>query len=358
LLVLTDAGVSHLRRSAFPTLLRRHDLVVGNDAATLPASLSGTHQASGEPIEIRLAGRRSLDPEAVTRFSAVVFGAGDYRTPTEERPLPPRLLPGERLTFGSLEARVVAIGDHPRLVELEFTGTSGWIWAGLAHVGRPIQYAYVPEPLNVWDTWTRMAARPVAFEAPSAGFVIDWAMLRAIQARGAHFATITHAAGISSTGDPELDRCLPLDEPYEIPAATAALISNSRAAGGRIIAIGTTVVRALEAAATADSEVRPGAGMATGRIGPDSTLAIVDGIVSGMHEPGTSHYELLQAFADASALQQMTAEAESHGYRAHEYGDFMYVRRTPRRPAALRDTDLPRELRVVLEERLLARELG
>ena len=119
-------------------------------------------------------------------------------------------------------------------------------------------------------------------------------MIGSLRARGAAFATLTHAAGISSTGDAELDRLLPLDEPYDIPASTARLIEACRDRGGRVIAIGTTVVRALEHAARADGSVRPGAGTATQRIGPASPLRCVDAIVSGTHEPGTSHYDLLR----------------------------------------------------------------
>jgi S-adenosylmethionine:tRNA ribosyltransferase-isomerase len=278
----------------------------------------------------------------VARFAAIVFGAGDYRTPTEHRPLPPPLAIGDALRFGSggdmkaglqigldqpLVARVVSIGDHPRLIDVEFDRTTEMVWAALVRHGRPIQYAYVSQPLAIWDTWTRIAARPVAFEAPSAGFVLDWSMLKATRDRGARFATITHAAGISSTGDPDLDGRLPLDEPYEIPQSTAVLIAQTRSAGGRVIAIGTTVVRALEAAAGSGGQVHPGPGIATGRLGSTSRLAVVDALVSGMHEPGTSHYELLKAFADQSTLEEMTADAEARGYRTHEYGDFTFITR-------------------------------
>src|SRR5262249_45437399 len=161
---------------------------------------------------------------------------------------------------------------------------------------RPIQYSYIQEPLAMWDTWTSLASQPVAFEAPSAGFILDWSTLRALRARHACVASITHAAGISSTGDPDLDRVLPLDQPYAIPQATAALVNGTKQCGGRVLAVGTTVVRALEHAACRIGRVRSGGGVATGRIGAQTGLLIVDGIVSGMHEPGTSHFELLRAF--------------------------------------------------------------
>src|SRR6185295_1532631 len=242
------------------------------DAATLPASLSGMHLPTGRPIEVRLAGRRSLLLKESTRFTAVVFGDGDFRTPTEHRPLPPPLSPGDELQLGPLRAVVVDMPGHPRLIEIEFQHSIAETWEGLARHGRPIQYAYLQEPLAIWDTWTPIAAAPVAFEAPSAGFILDWRVIAAIRGRGATFATITHAAGISSTGDAELDALLPFDEPYLIPASTASLIERTHCRRGRIIAIGTTVVRALEDAAACDGHVRSGMGVATLRVGPLTRL--------------------------------------------------------------------------------------
>ena len=317
--------VAHMRRADLPALVCRGDLVIANDAATLPASLSGIHTATGSPIELRLAGRRSLFPLRINRFTAVAFGAGDFRTATESRPLPPTFTPGDELQLGPLRAVVHTILDHPRLIEVVFHGSAEDIWEGLARHGRPIQYSYLATPLAVWDTWTRIASRPVAFEAPSAGFLLDWRLINRLRARGARFATLTHAAGISSTGDPDLDARLPLDEAYEIPARTAKAINATRRDGGRIIAIGTTVVRALEDAAARDGRVRAGAGVATGRVGTFARLRIVDALVTGQHEPGTSHYDLLRAFQEDTVLRQMIGEAEGLGYRAHEFGDSLLI---------------------------------
>ncbi len=99
--------------------------------------------------------------------------------------------------------------------------------AGWPVTGIPIQYAHVREPLALWDVWTRIAADPIAFEPPSAGFALDWRTLEAWRGRGVGFATITHAAGISSTGDSTLDRQFPFDEPYIIPQRTAALMRSN-----------------------------------------------------------------------------------------------------------------------------------
>ena len=328
LLAIDDHGhVSHHRAARLPFLLQRGDLVVANDAATLPASLQGTHVRTGEPLEVRLAGRRSLGAHDVTRFTAVIFGAGDYRTPTENRPDPPSLQPDDELALGPLRATVVRMLGHRRLAELDFDHPAAVVWEGIARHGRPIHYAYVPVPLDIWDTWTSIAGPPVAFEPPSAGFVLDWAMLRALRSRGVQFATITHAAGISSTGDTELDRLLPFDEPYYIPRATAVLIRRTMRRGGRIVAVGTTVVRALEHAARLPGWVLPGHGVATQRITSLTHLRVVDTIVSGLHEAGSSHYELLRAFQDDQTLQEMTAQAERRGYLAHEFGDAVFVSR-------------------------------
>jgi len=325
LVVDASAHVTHYSQADFPTLVGASDLVVANDAATLPASLFGEHVATGRPIEMRLAGRRSLLPDDITRFTAVAFGAGDYRTPTEQRPAPPAFDVGDTLQLGPLRAVVVNVIGHPRLIEIEFQHSIADIWAGIARHGRPIQYAYVPQPLAIWDSWTRIANLPVAFEAPSATFILDWRVIAAIRARGARFATITHAAGISSTGDSDLDALLPLDEPYFIPESTASLVAETRLRGGRIIASGTTVVRALEDAASYDGEVRPGMSMATLRVGRLTRLRVVDALVTGQHEPNTSHYELLRAFQDDEVLDRAIEEANAGGYRTHEFGDSLFV---------------------------------
>jgi len=329
LLVVDEHGmVSHHERGEFVNVVRPGDAVVANDAATLPASLFGTHVPTGQAIELRLAARQSLSPDAVTQFGAVVFGAGDFRTPTERRALPPRMQAGDCLRLGPLTAVVTRVLGHPRLIDIRFESRVSDIWAGLARHARPIQYAHVPQPLAIWDTWTRIASQPVAFEPPSAGFILDWASIKSIRDRGGRFATITHAAGISSTGDDALDALLPFDEPYDIPASTAALIEASKRSGGRVIAIGTSSVRALEHAANGDGTVRPGFGIATQRIGPGTRLRVVDAIVSGTHEKGTSHYELLRAFQDDAALQRMESEEEAGGYRTHEFGDSVLLIKT------------------------------
>ncbi|MDL2401680.1 S-adenosylmethionine:tRNA ribosyltransferase-isomerase [Rhizobium mayense] len=317
--VEADGMMCDLPRTRLATLFNPGDLVVANDAATLPASLQGTHVPSRKAIEIRLAGW--LSPPDPTQFVAIAFGSGDHRTRTEDRPAPPQLSPGDHLRFGPLEAVIERLLDHPRLLELRFPSNAAAVFAGLAQHGRPIQYAHVPNPLALWDVWTKIAVRPFAFEAPSAGFALDWRTLQAWRRRNIGFASLTHAAGISSTGDPGLDQRLPFDEPYSIPEGTREQIAKAKRRGSRIIAIGTSVVRALEAAANPDGSIRAGNGVATGRIARDTPLRIIDAILTGVHQPGESHFELLRAFADDALLAKTSAALAAGRYRTHEFGD-------------------------------------
>ena len=322
LLVVDSHGrMTHAPRSRFVDFLQPGDLVIANDAATLPASLSGVHLRSGADIEARLAGRSSLAPDDVHRFSAVIFGAGDFHVRTEDRPRPPSLEAGDRLIFGSeITATIEALLGHPRLARLHFEGSSSAVWGALARHGRPIQYAHLATPLDLWDVWTPIASLPAAFEPPSASFALDWKSLRAMRGRRIAFATITLAAGISSTGDPALDARLPFDEPYRIPVTTAAAILRTRTSGGRVVAVGTTVVRALE-----HSGGRSGDGVADQRIGPDTRLSIVDAILSGTHAPEESHYQMLRAFHGDDVLAQAEAALEASSYRTHEFGDSVLI---------------------------------
>lgn len=290
-----------------PQLLRAGDLVVVNDAATLPGSLRGT-TSEGEPIELRLSG-----PVDGARLEGVLLGAGDWRTRTEHRPAPPDVHLGAELWLGDLRARVVAAAG--RRVTLETTGGDA-LWRALYAGGAPVQYAHRDEALPLYAVQTAYATRPWAAEMPSAGRPLTWSVLLGLRRAGIDVATLTHAAGLSSTGDAALDRAMPWPERYELPARTAAAIQQARRQGGRVIAIGTTVVRALEASGGV-----AGPGVATLRLAEGYRPAVVDGLVSGLHVPGESHFDLLRAFASQARLALALALAEAHGLSSHELGD-------------------------------------
>ncbi len=302
-----------------PTLLRAGDLLVVNDAATLPASLRGTAR-SGAAVELRLISRG-----ASGEWKALIFGKGDWRTRTEERELSPELTwDGERseeIRFrGGLSATVRKTAS--RIVDVTFDREGAAFWSALYHAGEHVQYAYIERPLAAWHVQTSYASRPWAAEMPSAGRPLSWSLLLDLTRRGVRLAGITHAAGLSSTGEASLDEALPLAERFDVPAATVALVSETKASGGRVVATGTTVVRALEgSAAQHGGTLRAGEGETNLLIGPGFRPRIVNGLFTGMHEPTASHFALLQAFAPLEVLSRAYAFAESAGYLGHEFGD-------------------------------------
>ena len=303
--------------SELPALLAPGDLLVVNDAATLPASLRGADDV-GSPVELRLVGA-----EEDGSFRGVLFGAGDWRQRTEDRPAP--RAGSLRLQFGALGARILERAPlSPRLVRVGFDVGGDALWAALYREGRPIQYSYATAPLPLWAVQTAYAGRPWAFEMPSAGRPLTWDILLAMRRRGVRWASLTHAAGLSATGDPAIDAALPLAERFEIPVVTAEALAETRRHGGRVLAVGTTVVRALEGAAE-DGVVRASTGVTDLRIGPGFRPRVADGILSGIHAPEESHFAVLAAFAGPRLLDAAWAHASASGWRLHELGDAMLV---------------------------------
>ncbi len=298
--------------AALPGLLRAGDLVVVNDAATLPGSLPG-RTGDGRVFELRLSG-----PIDASRLFGVLLGPGDHRTRTEHRAAPPSLVEGDRVTIAGLAATVERVAG--RRVELVVRADGDALWQALYASGAPVQYAHRSERLPLWSVQTAYAGRPWAAEMPSAGRPLTWDTVLGLRRAGIAIASLTHAAGLSSTGDDALDRALPWPERYEIPRRTIEAVGEARARGGRVIAIGTTVVRALEAAGQ-DGELRAGSGVATVRLDAGYRPRIVSGLVSGLHVPGESHFELLSAFAPLDRLRRAIALAAQHGLSSHELGD-------------------------------------
>lgn len=317
LVVVGAEGVTLRRFAELPALLRAGDLIVVNDAATLPASLRG--ESDTGPFELRLCA-----PVEGTRLTGVLFGPGDHTTRTEHRAPPPPL--GAHVTIAGLPADVAAL--EGRRVELVVHATPDALWQALYAHGRPVQYAHRRELLPLYEVQTAYAARPWAAEMPSAGRPLTWQVLLELRRRGIAIARLTHAAGLSSTGDEAMDRALPWPERYEVPRATLAAVAETKARGGRVIAIGTTVVRALESA-VAEVEgargERDARGIATLVLGPSYRPRVVDGLVSGLHAPGESHFELLSAFAPRERLVRAIEVAAANGLSAHELGDTCLV---------------------------------
>jgi S-adenosylmethionine:tRNA ribosyltransferase-isomerase len=191
----------------------------------------------------------------------------------------------------------------------------------LDRYGHPIRYSYVPEewPLEAYQTV--FAREPGSAEMPSAGRPFTEELVAQLVSRGVLIAPVTLHAGVSS---PELGEP-PSPERYRVTEATARIVNAVRGWGGRVIAVGTTVVRALETAANADGIVAAGQGWTSLLVTPETGVRVVDGLLTGWHEPQASHLEMLEAIAGPQLLARSYAEARAHGYRWHEFGDLHLI---------------------------------
>jgi S-adenosylmethionine:tRNA ribosyltransferase-isomerase len=216
------------------------------------------------------------------------------------RPYPVDDVPAERTRLW--RARVLVAGTVP---------------AYLAGHGRPITYSYVPDDWPVDSYQTVFARHPGSAEMPSAARPFSAEVVTALVAAGVTVAPVTLHTGVSSLEKGES----PLPEPYDVPAPTARLVNLTRRAGGRVVAVATTVTRALESQATWDGTVRAGGGWTDLVLGPQRPARAVDGLVTGWHEPGASHLDLLEAVAGAELVGAAYAAARDAGYLWHEFGD-------------------------------------
>jgi S-adenosylmethionine:tRNA ribosyltransferase-isomerase len=288
-----------------PGHLRAGDLLVVNTSATMPAALSAgevdvhlsTPLPEGNPsgaaarwvVELRRCGARYRGGRAGDRLPLPGGGSAEL--------LAPYLSPG-RLWIAAL--------DLPLPLQ-EY----------LAEYGRPIAYAHLAEPRPLEDLQTVFADEPGSAEMPSAGRPFSQRVLDDLFARGVQVAPLTLHTGVSSL---ELGE-RPYPERYRVPALTATRVNAHRAAGGRVIAIGTTVVRALETVAAPNGEVAPGAGWTSVVVTPERGVRAVDGLLTGWHEPDASHLLMLEAVGGRELIERSYAAALGAGYRWHEFGD-------------------------------------
>ncbi len=301
-----DGRIRHARFADLPSFLRPGDLVVINVSATLPAALTAT-RADGTRLDLhlstpapRLGGEYWL---VEFRRGGIPFGGvhGDERL---------ELPDGGRLEI----LAPYAGGTRLWLVRLDVGGS---VESYLARSGRPIRYGYVPKdwPLDAYQNV--YALQPGSTEMASAGRPFTAELVTGLVARGILVAPVALHTGVSS---PERHEP-PYPERYRVPPETARLANAVQAGGGRLVAVGTTVVRALETAARPDGTVAPGKGWTNLVITPQRGLHAVDALVTGWHEPGASHLELLRAAAGDQLLERCYDEALEHEYLWHEFGD-------------------------------------
>jgi S-adenosylmethionine:tRNA ribosyltransferase-isomerase len=304
-----DGSIVHCRFRDLPRFLARGDLLVLNTSATLPAAVPA-RRADGEALELRLSTPApDLDPG---RFWIVELRRGDG-------PYAPGV--GERLTLpGGATAELVAPYAAPRLwlAQLELDRP---VAEYLGAHGRPIRYRYVPDDWPLAEYQNVYALEPGSAEMASAGRPFTTELITRLVAEGVLLAPITLHTGVSS----QERRERPYAERFRVPRETATLVNAVREGGARVIAVGTTVVRALETVARPDGTVTAGDGWTNLVVTPERGLWALDGLLTGWHEPQSSHLDVLRAAAGDELLARSYEAALERGYRWHEFGDSQLV---------------------------------
>jgi S-adenosylmethionine:tRNA ribosyltransferase-isomerase len=308
LVVDRDSGsITHTRFHRIGDYLSFGDLLVVNSSRTLPSAID-LQRRNGGTVQLRLCVRR------LHRWDFLAV-----------QPLPPHanveLEPGEDLLldgqiFGTVLQRR---WDIPFLWEIDVRDKDLSIFA---EKGMPVRYSYVPDPIPVDYYQTVFATQPGSAEMPSAGRPFSWELVRSLGRRGISFADIVLHTGLSSYQDDDYDAEHHLyEERYEISRDTAAAVERA----SRVVAVGTTVVRTLESAAVGPHTVPARSGWTNLRVSAGSPMQAVDALITGMHEPQASHFELLEAFVDRDLLERAYAEAVERRYLWHEFGDSMLI---------------------------------
>lgn len=306
LLVSRPEGERDSRFLALSDWLRAGDLLVVNRSATLPAALPA-RAPFGE-----------LLVDLSTDFGSRLWLAEPRWAFDRPGPLP--LEAGMRLEVGSVAAR--AVGRYPGQPRLWFLRFDTDPAEAMREFGRPIRYGYTRGAFPLAEYQTLFSQVPGSAEMPSAARPFSPRVVRAVEARGVGIASVLLHAGVSSlevVAD-EVEREELLPEPFEVGAAAVASVRATQAAGGRVIAVGTTVVRALEAAAST-GELRPSRGFTRRRLAPGVPVRVVDGLLTGFHDPYASHLALLFALFGTSRVRRAYAAAVDGGYLWHEFGD-------------------------------------
>lgn len=314
-----DGTAQHSQFNQIDQFLRPGDLLVFNASRTLPASLKGCD--GGSCLEVRLAHR-----QADNAWLALLLCQTDLRQ--KEKRFACSMYVGMQLDFGQgLTARVEARDERiPRLWQLRFSLANSALMDKLHQIGEPIRYGYVSAPWDLDYYQTVYARVPGSAEMPSAGRAFTWQLLFKLKQQGIDTAHIVLHTGLSSYMDDALDEQHPAsEEEYFISAKAAAQINQTRQRGDRVIAVGTTVVRALESASDSRSKVCASHGYTRLIITAEHSLKIVDGLLTGMHEPEASHLDLLTAFLPPEKLQPAYEEAIQRGYLWHEFGDLNLI---------------------------------
>jgi S-adenosylmethionine:tRNA ribosyltransferase-isomerase len=303
-----DGSIVHTRFDRLPAILAAGDLVVVNVSATLAAAVAGRRR-DGTPVQVHFSTRA---PELDESWRVV-----ELRTPDGARPQRGRA--GESIALAGGQAGLELVAPYASGTRLMLARVQGAITVAqlLERHGEPIRYGHVHRtwPLDAYQNV--YAITPGSAEMPSAGRPLTRRLITELVARGVLIAPITLHAGVSSPEGHEP----PFAEQYEVSAETARLVAATRDAGGRVVAVGTTVVRALETVVCVDGTLTPSSGWTGLVIDPARGVRAVDGLLTGWHEPRASHLQLLAAIAGDELLRRSYAAALARGYLWHEFGD-------------------------------------
>jgi len=309
LLVARPGSVEHRVFSDLPLLLEPGDLLVVNTSATVPAAVDGVHQ-DGRSAPVHLSTVLD-DGDWVVEVRSADNGGPDRTT----RPGQVVMLPGGvRLVLGQgypdpglAHPRLRRAAASPALPALEY----------LQGHGRPVEYGYLDARYSLDEHQTVYADQPGSAEMASAGRPFTTELLVRLMTRGVTVAPVVLHAGVSSAEAHEP----PLPERFAVPTDTARLVTSARRAGRRVVAVGTTVVRALESAATPAGSVHAASGWTDLVLSPRRPARVVDGLVTGLHAPEASHLLLLEAVAGADLVRAAYDAALEDHYLWHEFGD-------------------------------------
>jgi S-adenosylmethionine:tRNA ribosyltransferase-isomerase len=313
LLCVRGGSISDARFSDLPSLLEPGDLLVLNDTRVVKARLLG-EKASGGRVEVLI--ERVLSArEALAQVRASK---------------PPRAGSALRLA-GSLEVRV--LGREGEFFRLAFPGAVSELLERHGSVPLPPYIAHTPDAEDERRYQTVYARAPGAVAAPTAGLHFDEPLLAALRGRGVEFAYVTLHVG-AGTFQPVREEKLADHrmhfEHYEIPPATVAALRGVKERGGKVVAVGTTTVRALEASAAAHGEVTAEAAETDLFITPGFEFRVVDRLVTNFHLPRSTLLVLVSAFAGIGPIRRAYAHAIERRYRFYSYGDAMLVDKMPR----------------------------
>lgn len=330
----TNLAVFNQNNTSYSTLnqldkyLTPNDVIVVNDSAVIPGTFQGFHVPSNQKVEFRLVRFLSSDKTHFSQWEAIVYGQGDWTTPTEKRLNPPLIVAGDKLITGDLIAEVQGCSIvNNRLLRINFLGSNPEILRKIYSYGSLIQYSYLSKKLQLWDHQTLFSCYPVSIEPSSSLFQLDWDLIFRIAQKGIKIIPITHAISISNTGISDLDQLLPLPERYWLSRESAQSLNQVKEEDKSIIAFGTSVTRSLEHIYGKYDYFKAGTEDVELVITKNHSLKVINGLLTGMHIVGESHVKLLQAFLPMSLITNIYNTAIQKGFLWHEYGDSMLIKK-------------------------------